>query len=321
MNSRNTMSRNTRTAGVRHFLAIAALTAGVSLLGAATGAAQVTGDFKVTAVGYTNDVAMVGGTLNRGAIQSGKNVVVEVSYEYSFVAEKTVTTSGETMSVLVFVPGRCTTLGCAATADAACYHQSGPDAGQAKALNGAIWVGQYQTQTVTTEAQTITHTFSGASGMTAITEPTIEKGRLNPKGKITGYNWVSNQSIVPNASLVDPSLVPEGYTVALPGSTTASSTSTLRREIRSTQRGSCPPTNPGTTCIRMTPGTRQWPTRSTCRSSRAEASDGLNARECGARGRHRPTLLPRVSDDATVVVLTREQACPGGSRKPYGTCR
>ena len=49
--------------------------------------------------------------------------------------------------------------------------------------------------------------------MTAIVEPTIEKGRLNPKGKITGYNWESKQSIVPNNSLVDSALVPPGYTV------------------------------------------------------------------------------------------------------------
>lgn len=193
--------------------ALSVATAALLVLGATAASAQTTGDFKVTGLSYANDVAMVSGTVNRGAIQSGKNVVAEITYEYSFVAEKIETIAGETTTVRVFVPGRCVTLGSAAQADAACYYQSGPSAGQPKALNGAIWTGSYETQTVTTEPQTITHVFSGANGMTAITEPTIEKGRLNPKGKITGYNWSSSQSIVPNASLVDPALVPEGYTV------------------------------------------------------------------------------------------------------------
>ncbi|MDP2317982.1 MAG: hypothetical protein Q8O42_01395 [Acidobacteriota bacterium] len=74
-------------------------------------------------------------------------------------------------------------------------------------------MGTYTTSTTTTAPQTITTTFNGAAGMTAITEPTIERGRLNPKGKITGYNWASNMSIVPHASLVDPALIPAGYTV------------------------------------------------------------------------------------------------------------
>lgn len=195
-------------------LSIAAVAvAAVMILGATAASAQTTGDFKVTGLGYTNDVATVSGTVNRGAIQSGKNVAVEISYEYSFVAEKTETIAGQTTTVLLFVPGRCVTQGSAALADAACYYQTGSSAGQPKALNGAIWTGSYETQTVTTEAQTVTRVFSGANGMTAITEPTIEKGRLNPKGKITGYNWSSSQSIVPNQSLVDAALVPQGYTV------------------------------------------------------------------------------------------------------------
>jgi hypothetical protein len=185
----------------------------LAIAGAADAQAQVTGDFKVTSLGYVNDVATVGGTVNHGAIQSGKSVVVDITYEYSFVAEKTETLPGQTSTLQVFVPGRCVTLGAAASADAACYYQSGPYAGRPKALGGAIWTGTYETQTVTTEPQTITHTFTGASGMTAIVTPTVEKGRLNPKGKITGYNWVSNQSIVPTAELVDPALVPPGYTV------------------------------------------------------------------------------------------------------------
>lgn len=178
-----------------------------SVIGVSGASAQTTGDFKVTAVGYTSDVATVGGTVNRGAIQSGKSVVVAITYEYSFVAERIETTEGAITTLQVFLPGRCTLAG--ATERAECYDQNGLP----KALNGANWTGQYQTQTVTTEPQTLTYTFDGTSGMTALTEPTIEKGRLNPKGKITGYNWVSGQSIVPNADLVDPALVPWGYDV------------------------------------------------------------------------------------------------------------
>lgn len=113
---------------------------------------------------------------------------------------------GETTTITVFVPGKCVT-GIPNTEG--CYDKNG----NPKAINGAIWTGTYETSTTTTEPQTITQTFSGASGMTAITEPTIEKGRLNPKGKITGYNWASQFSIIPNADLVDPALIPEGYTV------------------------------------------------------------------------------------------------------------
>jgi hypothetical protein len=173
----------------------------------AVAAADVTGDFKVTGYNYANDVASVAGTVNHGAIQSGKTVVVDVTYDYSFVAEMEESIPGETTSVTVFVPGKCVTdpIGNAS----ACFDKDG----NPKATNGAIWTGTYETSTVTTEPQTITHTFNGASGMTAITEPTIERGRLNPKGKITGYNWASSQSIIPNADLVDPLLVPYGYVV------------------------------------------------------------------------------------------------------------
>jgi hypothetical protein len=173
----------------------------------AANAQDVTGDFKVTGIGYTNDVATVSGSVNHGAIQSRKSVVVNVTYDYSFVAEKTETVPGETTTVTVFVPGKCVTdpVGNAS----ACFDRDG----KPKAVNGAIWTGTYETSTVTTEPTTVTTTFNGSQGMTAITEPTIEKGRLNPKGKITGYNWESKQSIVPNADLVDPALVPAGYSV------------------------------------------------------------------------------------------------------------
>lgn len=168
--------------------------------------ADVTGDFKVTGSGYANDVATVSGTVNNGAIQSRKTVVVDVTYEYSFLAEKTEVIPGETTTVTVFVPGKCVT-GIPNTEG--CYDKNG----KPKATGGDIWTGTYVTSTTTTEPKTVTQTFTGASGMTAITEPTIEKGRLNPKGKITGYNWTSSLSIIPNADLVDPSLIPAGYTV------------------------------------------------------------------------------------------------------------
>lgn len=179
---------------------------------AGVASADVTGDFKVTGYGYTNDVANVSGTVNHGAIQSKKSVVVDVTYDYSFVAEKTVTIPGETIISRVFMPGKCTET-TYATADNgtrdACWDKNG----NPKATNGAIWVGSYETSTTTTEPKTIKQTFNGTQGMTAITEPTIEKGRLNPKGKITGYNWAAALSIVPNADLVDPALVPEGYSI------------------------------------------------------------------------------------------------------------
>ena len=170
-------------------------------------AQDVTGDFKVTGIGYANDVATVSGSVNHGAIQSRKSVVVDITYDYSFVAEKMVTTPGETTTVTVFVPGKCVTDPVGNFS--ACFHQDG----RPKATNGAIWTGTTETSTVTTPPTTVTMKFNGSQGMTVITEPTIEKGRLNPKGKITGYNWESKQSIVPNASLVDPTLIPEGYSV------------------------------------------------------------------------------------------------------------
>lgn len=174
--------------------------------------ADVTGDFKVTGFGYTNDVASVNGTVNHGAIQSKKNVVVDITYDYSFVAEKTETIPGETSTITIHVPGKCTQVTfetADVTTKSACWTKEGAP----KATNGAIWTGTYETSTVTTEPKTVTYNFTGSAGMTAITEPTIEKGRLNPKGKITGYNWAAGMSIVPNADLVDPALVPAGYSV------------------------------------------------------------------------------------------------------------
>jgi len=177
-------------------------------LGTKVVSADVTGDFKVSGYGYANDVATVSGTVNNGAIQSKKTVVVDITYDYSFVAEKTETIPGEATTVEIFVPGKCVTD--PVDNAKACFEKDGVTP---KATNGAIWTGTYETSTVTTEPQTVTYKFNGSQGMSAITEPTIEKGRLNPKGKITGYNWTASQSIVPNADLVDSALVPEGYTI------------------------------------------------------------------------------------------------------------
>lgn len=183
--------------------------AAVAMIGclATVALADVTGDFKVTGYGYTNDVATVSGTVNNGAIQSKKTVVVDMTYDYSFVAEKTEAIPGETTTVTVFVPGKCVT---GVPNTQGCYD---PKTGKPQATNGAIWTGTYEISTTTTEPKTVTYTFNGTQGMTAITEPTIEKGRLNPKGKITGYNWASSLSIVPNSDLVNPALVPFGYSI------------------------------------------------------------------------------------------------------------
>lgn len=186
---------------------LALVGASVLALGASAASADITGDFKVTGSNFANDTATVSGTVNHGAIQSGKAVVVDVTYDYSFLAEMEDTIPGEATTVTVFVPGKCVTDPVANAS--ACFDKDG----EPKATNGAIWTGSYVTSTITTEPETITHSFNGSNGMTAITEPTIEKGRLNPKGKVTGYNWTSTQSIVPNADLVAPSLVPYGYSV------------------------------------------------------------------------------------------------------------
>jgi len=156
--------------------------------------ADVTGDFKVLASTYTNsgnadggDVT-VSGTVNHGAVQSGKKVVVDVKYGYSFEYQ---TTSTETNTVTV--PARCPN-----ASDHACRSNDG----------SANW-----RPSTTTYTTVVTHTFDGASSMIAITAPTVTNGRLNPKGKITGYNWTSTFSVLPSDSLVDPVLIPDGATV------------------------------------------------------------------------------------------------------------
>jgi len=169
-------------------------------------AADVTGDFKITGLSYTGDVATVSGTVNHGAIQSKKNVNVEITFDYAFKAEKTVTTPGETITEIIgFIPGKCVT---GVPNTNGCFEKDGVTP---KDTDREEWTGTPVTETRTTEPTTVTYTFDGSKGMTANTEPTIEKGRLNPKGKITGYNWASTLSIVPNAALVDSGLIPDGY--------------------------------------------------------------------------------------------------------------
>ncbi len=116
----------------------------LSGLGATMAMAEVTGDFKVTGSGFVNDVAAVSGTVNHGAIQSGKTVVVDVRYDYSFVAEKTEIIPGESSTVSVFVPGKCVT---GVPNQEGCFDRYG----NPQAVNGAIWTGTYETSTVVTE--------------------------------------------------------------------------------------------------------------------------------------------------------------------------
>lgn len=159
--------------------------------------ADVTGDFKVLSATYTNagdrtggDVT-VSGTVNNGAIQSGKQVVVDISFDYSF-AFQIVTTTGTVECVKKKKNGEIQVIG-----EGACTN---PDFAQD---------GAYTLDTTVTTRVIVT-----ASGMKAITAPVVtDKGRLNPKGKITGYDWTGTYSIVPLDSIVDPALIPAGATL------------------------------------------------------------------------------------------------------------
>ena len=163
--------------------------------------ADVTGDFQLTSAtygtgstanytfvqgdGYGGDVA-ISGTVNNGAIQSGKSVVVNVSYEYSFQYQLGV---DESANITVYCPNE------NANSDS-CKDQRKKDT---------------DVERVITTTVTVIKTFD-VSGMTAITEPTIDpvRGRLNPKGKITGYDWSFETSVVPASVIPDPNLIPEG---------------------------------------------------------------------------------------------------------------
>jgi len=189
----------------------------VALMGAAAFAQDVTGDFRVKATSYLSDVALVAGSVNHGAIQSGKSAQVEFVYSYTFTAEKEVVIPGETSTVLIFVPGKCAAQSFNANSnanDSACFYTSGQNAGQKKNPLGPNWVGTTEEQTVTTPdtVQVVTMSANG-SGLTAIYEPIVVKGRINPKGKLTGYDWSATTGISASPTIVDPSLVPEGYVI------------------------------------------------------------------------------------------------------------
>ncbi|HLL76817.1 MAG TPA: hypothetical protein VK421_16305 [Pyrinomonadaceae bacterium] len=168
--------------------------------------AQATGDFKVTGTSYGNsgdadggDVN-IAGTVNHGAIQSGKSVNVEIAYEYSFEYTKTVTVNGVNT---ITIPAKCPST----ENNQECKNktpQSHPQHFQPTIINEP-----YTTTTVLS--------FNGTDGMTSITAPTVVNGRLNPKGKITGYNWAKALTIAPVDSLVSASDIPEGGTL-VPGS-------------------------------------------------------------------------------------------------------
>lgn len=186
----------------------------------------VTGDFKVVSATYLNsgdenggDVT-VAGTVNRGAIQSQKSVVVEMTYDIAYTYTMT---STETQTVSV--PGVCTNSSYynevkINPATGAKTYPNKTKCDNANHEHSILWVGS-----TTTTTNTVTNTFDETSGMTAITEPTIVKGRLNPKGKITGYNWSSVKSLVPTdialpllptgATLVDAAITNVGYTAYL----------------------------------------------------------------------------------------------------------
>lgn len=156
---------------------------------AVAASAQVTGNFKVTASTYENsgnadggDVT-ISGTLNHGAIQSGKKVVVEVIYDYSFEYTITSTVNGVTT---VTTPARCPNPN-----DSACKNK--PDGHQFF----------FPTTENVPYSYDIVEEFDGSKGMTAITEPTVVGNKINPKGKIVGYKFTQPQSLIPSDSLVN----------------------------------------------------------------------------------------------------------------------
>jgi len=164
--------------------------------GAPIASADVTGDFKVVSGTYTDsgdksggDVT-VSGNVNHGAVQSGKSVIVDVSFDYSFEYQIT-TITGTVNCVKTKKNGVIQVVG-----NGACTNAN-------FAQDNAYWLDQTVKTTIKVTA----------NGMKAVTAPTVMRdGRLNPKGKITGYDWNGIYSIVPVDSIVDPALVPTGAT-------------------------------------------------------------------------------------------------------------
>lgn len=162
--------------------------------------ADVTGDFTVVSATYLNSGNQYGGdvtiagTVNNGAIQSKKTVAVDITYSVAY----TYTMTNDQTQVTT-IPGSCTSYDYywAVNKNHKYIHKTACDATKDNTPASELW------ETTQTEIVTVTQAFDGTNGMTAITEPTISNGRLNPKGKITGYNWVSTKSLVPT------DLVPE----------------------------------------------------------------------------------------------------------------
>ncbi|MBU5614100.1 hypothetical protein [Geomonas azotofigens] len=177
---------------------VAALAMLACLAGNVTGAsADVTGDFKLASATYTNpgdatggDVTLTG-SVNNGAIQSGKSVVVDYSFDYSFEYQ-IVTETGTVVCAKKKHNGEIQIIG-----EGACTNK---EFAEDKAFN-------IDTTVKTTQKLS-------ASGMKAVKAPTVTKdGRLNPNGKITGYDWNAVYSIVPLDEIVDPALIPTGATL------------------------------------------------------------------------------------------------------------
>jgi hypothetical protein len=174
-------------------LAVLALFA-VNVAGAS---ADVTGDFKLVSATYTNpgndtggDVTL-GGSVNNGAIQSGKSVVADVTYDYSFEYQ-IVTETGAVTCVKKKKNGQIQIIG-----EGACTDKEFAED------------GAYEIDTTVKSTLKVP-----ASGMKAIKAATVTKdGRLNPNGKITGYDWSATYSIVPLDEVVDPALIPAGATL------------------------------------------------------------------------------------------------------------
>ncbi|QWV93860.1 hypothetical protein KP004_01305 [Geomonas oryzisoli] len=186
---------------------VAALATLACLAGNVTGAsADVTGDFKVVSATYTNhgdstggDVT-ISGSVNNGAIQSGKSVVVDYSFDYSFLYQ-IVTETGTVSCAKTKKDGTIQIIG-----EGACTNK---EFAEDKAFN-------IDTTVKTTQKLS-------ASGMKAVKAPTVTKdGRLNPNGRITGYDWSALYSIVPLDEIVDPALIPDGATL-VPGSVSITS--------------------------------------------------------------------------------------------------
>jgi len=196
---------------IKSFVSTIAVSVFALGLSVAPAAAQVTGDFKVLNVSYLSDVTLVRGSMNHGAVQSGKDAQVEFSFTYSFTAEREDTIEGDTQ--YIFVPGKCVN---APLTDQSCYYQK-DNGGHNKgdrigAPSDGKWAGEWTS--IVTEPKTVIVTINGAgSGLVAVYEPIVVKGRINPKGKLTGYDWTATTGISASNDIVDPALVPEGFVI------------------------------------------------------------------------------------------------------------